>query len=486
MKHICLLFVFYYILFDVSAQKCTLVFRADEDIIVRIFKPIDDTNNYSYISDKLELKPNISISYELEVNDFAFVMCRFSTGNRRFFLVLPDNRIEINYESQKIIISGSNAEGHNYYNDNYTDRGLGYYFVKMDSIFKQQISNSKIKYDSISYYFQKKILSPFQSDLKEMEMSGSISSIFSSMLAKNLYFASCDVLLASYESLLRGSINSYKPSKEDIQNILAQLSQLYEIAYAQSDDSKKMPYNFITEYYRLKYKYSDDEKKEKLTAGYDKDCFGNLIYNLMASDSLQLRVYGNIFIQDLQNGTKYFNHEKMFAYLREKFPDSEYVAIIKKMMDQSQSLEEKTEIIIIKDSIFSIQGLMQTPGIKGKYVYIDLWETACVPCVFEFQFNEDVHKLLAEYNNLVAVYISIDNNRKLWEERVMKYDLKGYNIMASRSLQEDIGMKVYNGKKVGAIPRYILLDPEGNILNDNLPRPSKSAQLKPILVNKLK
>ena len=487
MKHISFLFVFLCVLFDSKAQKCTLVFRAQDEITVRIYKPIDDTYNFSYVSDKLDLKPNISIHYELEVNDFGCVMCRFPNGESPRFFLESGDQVEINYEFQKINISGSNAEGHNYYNYNYTKKGLLYYSTKMDPILRRYSSDTRIDYDSIFHYFQQELVLPYQADLKKMEMSGIITPKYSSILSRNLFFATSQVLKITYDRLLQGNIiNGFKPSQEDIRNILSQLSQLYDTPYALSDASKKMPSNFVLPYYRIKYRFSDDETKEKFTKGYDKNFFGNYPELLMLSDSMQLRQWSTLFIQNLQEGTRYFNHDKVLAYLNEKFPDSEYVTIIKSMMAQKQLSEAGDEIVFLKESPSSIEELMQISGIRGKYAYIDLWETACIPCIFEFQYNDDVHKLFAAYNNLVFVYISIDKDRELWESRVNKYELKGYNIIASESLQKDIGMKVYKGTKVGSIPRYLLLDPEGNIINDNLPRPSRSVQLKPILADVFK
>lgn len=486
MKHIYLIFSFCSILFETSAQKSTLVFRAPhEEVTIRISKSIDNMFNYHHISDKLDLKPNISISYELDVNDFDFVECEFSTGDRRVFLVMPGDRLEITCEPQKVAISGSNTEGQLYYNENYVAKGLGYYWNTIGPIFEQYLANLPIQWDSIGYYFRQKMIIPYQVDLKKMELSGSITPKFTSILAKDLYFA-CTLSLVMYcETLLRGLIHKeFKPSQEDIRNTLSLLSQFYDTPYALSGKLQKMPY-YLMGYLNLKYKYMDEEAKEKLTEGYDKDCFGGYAYILLASDSLQLRQYGTLFIENLLSGTEYFNHKKMLAYLSTKFPDSEYVAIIKKMMGQQVS-EEHGEIIIINDSISSFKELLQLPGIKGKYAYIDLWATSCMPCVFEFQYNDDVHEVLAAYNNVVPIYISIDKDRELWKSRVMKYQLKGYNIMASNFLQEDIGIRIYKENKVGGIPRYFLVDPEGNIVNDNLPRPRKSTQLKTILDGALK
>jgi len=341
-----------------------------------------------------------------------------------------------------------------------------------------------INYDSVYYYFEKELILPYQTDLKKMEKSGSITPAFSSILAKNLYFASCFALLSNYEQWVKYSNSMIKerPSQDDIQAILQQMSRIYDTPYATSSEVKKMPFHLMG-YWNLKYRYLDDETKEKLTGKCD---FGSSPCFLLAPDSLQLRYYGNELIIDLQNGTSYYNHEKLLAYLSGKFPDSEYVVIIKKLMEQKQSSKTSGEIVIVNDSPSSIKELMQLEGIKGKYAYIDLWATWCMPCTMEFQYNDEIHTLLAQYNNIVPVYISMDTDRKLWESRVQKFNLNGYNIMVSKSLNADIGAKIYHAKQVGSIPRFLLLDPQGNVVNDNLPRPSKSTQLKPILEKALK
>ena len=469
--------------------KATLVFRATkEEVTVRVFKPIDGMYNYAYNTKKLDIEPNISINYELDVNDFVFIKCRFSNGAWGDYLVFPGDHIVITCEPQKNTISGSNAEGLKYYNDNYVEKGLGYY----SEVIRRRFT-VPINYDSIYYYFLNDLILPFQSDLKKMEATGSISPDFSSILSKNLFIGmSAYSFLSIYEfSVLDGrspiSRDSFTPSEEDLRNVSLQLNKLYETLNMMNGDINKMG-NSIETFYRLKYRYLDDNAKEQLTKGYDKDIFGGTPYLLLASDSLQLNYFSTHLIEDLQSIKPFYhyNEEKLLDYLNKKFPDSEYVALIKKMKSQTQTAKRDTGIVIINDSISSIKELMQLPYIKGKYAYVDLWETSCRACLLEFSYTDEIHQLLSQFNTIVPVYISTDNDRKIWENGILRFNLKGYHIMASNSLKEDIGIKVYHAKKVGLIPRYILLDPNGNIVNDNMPRPSRNAQLKPILDSVLK
>ena len=466
-----------------TTGTATLVFRAmQEEMSVHIYKPIDDTYNFAYITDKFDLKPNIRINYELEVNGFAFVKCIFSNGTRGAYFVFPGDCVEITCEPQGNTISGSNAEGHTYFHDNFIKKGLGHYEISLYSLI-----TIPVNYDSLYNYFLQEQIAPFQAELKQMELSGSITPGFSSVMDRNLYFGISDCLLSVYYYTFLGKHpdkfirDNFTPSEEDVQQVLLQLNRLLETPYIISDDVKKMPY-FFCKPYLIQYYYMDDDAKEKLTEGYDNDIFGDKQYLLLASDSLQLKNYGTNLISDLQSirSSYDFNQEKMLAYLNNKFPDSEYVAIIKKLMAQTKSAETNDEVVVMNNSPSSIREMMQLPGIKGKYAYIDLWSTSCPPCIYEFNHNPEVHQLLSQYNNIVPVYISIDTEREIWENGVRQFDLKGFHIMVSDSLNEEIGMKIFHENKIGFIPRYILLDPDGNVVNDNLPRKSNITELRPI------
>lgn len=106
---------------------------------------------------------------------------------------------------------------------------------------------------------------------------------------------------------------------------------------------------------------------------------------------------------------------------------------------------------------------------KGKLVYIDLWATWCGPCKAEIphmkKMEEDYHG-----KNIVFVSLSLDkpkDNQK-WKDFVKKEQLKGIQIMADKDFDSDVA-KNYD---VNAIPRFLLFDTKGNIINSNALRPS--------------
>jgi thiol-disulfide isomerase/thioredoxin len=106
---------------------------------------------------------------------------------------------------------------------------------------------------------------------------------------------------------------------------------------------------------------------------------------------------------------------------------------------------------------------------KGKYVYIDLWATWCGPCKAEIphmkKIEEDYHG-----KNIVFISLSLDkpkDNQK-WKDFVKKEQLKGIQIMADKDFKSDVA-KNYD---VNSIPRFLLFDKAGNIINADALRPS--------------
>jgi len=106
---------------------------------------------------------------------------------------------------------------------------------------------------------------------------------------------------------------------------------------------------------------------------------------------------------------------------------------------------------------------------KGKYVYIDVWATWCGPCKGEIPFLKEIEK---KYHgkNIEFVSISVDtkNNTDKWKKMVGDEELVGIQLLADN----DFSSQFIQDYLIKGIPRFILLDPQGNIVNANAPRPS--------------
>lgn len=107
---------------------------------------------------------------------------------------------------------------------------------------------------------------------------------------------------------------------------------------------------------------------------------------------------------------------------------------------------------------------------KGKLVYIDVWATWCGPCV---EHRPNVLKLAEQYKdneNIAILMLSVDSSKEKWKKYIDKTNPAnwGNEIMIEDGLKKAFGEKYL----IKSIPKYLLIDSNGIIINANSPEPS--------------
>jgi thiol-disulfide isomerase/thioredoxin len=105
--------------------------------------------------------------------------------------------------------------------------------------------------------------------------------------------------------------------------------------------------------------------------------------------------------------------------------------------------------------------------LRGKLVYIDIWATWCGPCIAEHPHWDE---LRAAYNDKDVAFLSlsIDDTKEPWEKMVKSKNMGGYQWFAENAWKSEITRLFM----VNSIPRFLLLDKEGKIINPSAERPS--------------
>lgn len=126
-------------------------------------------------------------------------------------------------------------------------------------------------------------------------------------------------------------------------------------------------------------------------------------------------------------------------------------------------------------------GKTKLEDLRGKYVYIDVWATWCGPCRAEIPFLKKVEeKYHGKKIEFVSISVDEDKDHEKWKKFVTDKSLGGIQLFADKNWMSEF----ITSYGINSIPRFILLDPKGNVVSANADRPSDAnlvAQLDKLL-----
>jgi thiol-disulfide isomerase/thioredoxin len=114
---------------------------------------------------------------------------------------------------------------------------------------------------------------------------------------------------------------------------------------------------------------------------------------------------------------------------------------------------------------------------RGNVIYVDFWASWCKPCIKERPFADKLEEKY-KYTNVVFLYISIDTEHDRWLTSIEKRDTGegGRDFI----LINKYTSKQFEEMNLEYIPRYMLIDMKGELVETYAPRPSDD-KLIPIL-----
>ena len=168
--------------------------------------------------------------------------------------------------------------------------------------------------------------------------------------------------------------------------------------------------------------------------------------------------------KSLEEASAKSERDTLITQYASEFKDNRYTNIIlnKSRIIQKLSKGQPAPIfsgITLDNQPFNIADL------KGKYVIIDVWATWCGPCKYQSPYFE---KFALKYKkqNIEFIALSIDDKIQDW---FVDAKSKSKSVLQVHVNDKKQFSKEYDAQ---SIPRFILIHPDGNLVNSAMPFPS--------------
>lgn len=253
-------------------------------------------------------------------------------------------------------------------------------------------------------------------------------------LTKDLDFKAEETLYKDYKDFNFNDTEAYETS-----NAYKRLLETHYQRIAQNEANNNRKDLTLTYLETINNSFSDGSVKEQLMFNY-------LRYGMKANDALE-SVY-KLYKSSSQNSDNLSKVASSYKVLTKLTPG------------------KASPKFIYENYIGGMTGL---EDLAGKIVYIDVWATWCGPCLREIPALKSLEN--DYYNkNIAFVSLSIDEKKdyQKWRTMIADKELTGIQLMADNNWNSSF----ITSYGIKGIPRFILIDTVGNIINSDAPRPS--------------
>ena len=231
---------------------------------------------------------------------------------------------------------------------------------------------------------------------------------------------------------------------------------------------------FLNNYFKLQDKYLESNSDE-LSVRFEQ------IENTFVKDRYALYLSNNLInLREGMDGTcrekvefllpfaKFENTKKDFDSLLVQLSvsESEYKHLLKGNPAPNFTYED------VNGKIVSLSDF------KGKYVFLDVWNIYCGPCIAQIPYIKKYEEELKN-ENIVFIAVSCDKQeeKQKWRDFVIKKEMVGHQLIMDKGRDSDF-LRDYNIK---GFPTFMVIDPEGNMVDYKFLMPERKEFLPTLL-----
>lgn len=180
------------------------------------------------------------------------------------------------------------------------------------------------------------------------------------------------------------------------------------------------------------------------------------------------------YIDQILANPSFFELEDRLVYLTRFKNDFQDTALFNQLVakyDVKFEIDDNIELIDAAGTETTLESFVANH--KGKVIYLDFWASWCGPCIKEIPASKALKSELKD-REVEFLYLSTDRRNKAWKEAQEKHQFTGENHYRITNANNSLAMNELN---VIFIPHYMIFGKNGELVNNDAPRPSDKDNL---------
>jgi thiol-disulfide isomerase/thioredoxin len=441
----------------------------DQKTTELLYSATFNENFNNWFKDSVIIDSTGHFTIQLKIDQPCFISFLSNSGSKQI-IIEPEKKYEIEIGSEQEPIKLVNKSDAQQFYDN-----LASSHPNACGFFPEDISD----YQNICDSLNAKLVNELQ-DLRKISCSESVRNLISAdrQVYYNLAFSS----LAS-----RINVTSLRNNETTPNGIMKIWGNAVSDTFLTNSTTKKTTFYYdlldmafwYNMYTKLDYDSIKVIRKEKRELGLIHSYNIELAQQLLPKEIVEF--YTATYIHKSASRKKFEELTSLVEQFNSTYPDSKYTAYMQADIENikefyiklAAATNEGYEFVENYGAINTLKDCLVP--FKGKKIYVDIWSTSCGWCIKQFTYNESLKKTMKN-KGVDMLYISLDadQNKDRWKDMIKYYSLSGNHIRANNLLEADLKQNIENWN---GIPRYFIVDEEGNIVNNDAPRPSNLSEL---------